>query len=209
MILIDLTGGESHPAYQKFEIENGSRQYDFLRSAVEASLELSRPFLSQTVLKALNFHAIACLHASAGEYRPCQVIVGDYTPPPEYQVPGLMDDFVNQVNRHWVEQDPLVLAAFVLWRLNYIHPFINGNGRTARAACLFVLCVKLGGWLPGAPILPELIRQNRDEYVGIMKRTDESARAGQLNLAELHSFLERLVRQQIESAGLNPASNPH
>ena len=200
MILIDLTGGESHEAYQKFEIENGSRQYDFLRSAVEAAIALDRPFLSQTVLKALNFHAIACLHTSAGEFRPCQVHVGDYDPPPEFQVPGLMDDFVNQVNRRWVETDPIALAGYVLWRLNHIHPFINGNGRTARAACLFVLCVKLGGWLPGAPILPELIRQNRDEYVQIMKALDTNWRAGTLDLSALHIFLQRLLTQQLASA---------
>ncbi|WP_208353023.1 Fic family protein [Pseudaestuariivita rosea] len=200
MILIDLTGGENHKAYQKFEIENGSRQYDFLRSAVEAALEVKRPFLSQTILKALNFHAIACLHTSAGEYRPCKVYVGDYEPPPEFQVPGLMDDFVNQVNRHWMDHDPIVLAAYVLWRLNYIHPFINGNGRTARAACLFVLCVRLGGWLPGAPILPELIRENRDEYVNIMRETDNSVKTGELDLSKLHAFLERLILQQLSSA---------
>ncbi|WP_299589744.1 Fic family protein [uncultured Tateyamaria sp.] len=200
MILIDLTGGENHPSYQKFEIENGSRQYDFLRSAVEASLAVDRPFISQTILKALNFHAIACLHTSAGQYRPCEVTVGNYNPPPMFQVPDLMDDFVNQVNRHWADQDPLVLAAFVLWRLNYIHPFINGNGRTARAACLFVLCVKLGGWLPGTPILPELIRQNRDEYVSIMKAVDESARNGNLDLAGLHAFLGNLLEQQLATA---------
>ncbi len=201
MILIDLTGGEQHPAYQKFEIENGARQYDFLRSAVEAAIALERPFLSQTILKALNFHAIACLHTSAGEFRPCKVYVGEYEPPPEFQVQGLMDDFVNQVNRHWVEQDALALASYVLWRLNFIHPFINGNGRTARAACLFVLCVKLGGWLPGAPILPELIRRNRAEYITIMKETDASLKEGKIDLTKLHEFLSSLLNEQLASAG--------
>lgn len=204
MILIDLTGGENHPSYQKFEIENGSRQYDFLRSAVEASIDVNRPFLSQTILKALNFHAIACLHTSAGHYRPCEVSVGSYSPPPMFQVPDLMDDFVNQVNRYWTEQDPLVLASFVLWRLNFIHPFINGNGRTARAACLFVLCVKLGGWLPGTPILPELIRQNRKEYVDIMKAVDDSAESGNLDLSGLHAFLGKLLEQQLATADGEP-----
>lgn len=200
MILIDLTGGENHPVYQKFAIENGSRQYDFLRSTVEAALGTGRHFLSQAIIKALNFHAIACLHTSAGEYRPCQVTVGDHHPPAEFQVPGLMDDFVNQVNRHWAETDPVALAAHVLWRLNYIHPFINGNGRTARAACLYVLCVKLGGWLPGDPILPELIRRNRDEYVRIMKQVDASFKAGQADLTPLHLFLSRLLEEQLNSA---------
>ncbi|MBC6442565.1 MAG: Fic family protein [Rhodobacteraceae bacterium] len=132
MIVHDLAGGEDHPAYQKLAKANLLRQYDFLRSVVEVSLKLDRPFLSQTVLKALNFHAIACLHSSAGMYRPCRVRVGEKDDFPEpWQIPDQMDDFVNMVNRHWAEWDDFALAAFVLWRLNRIHPFINGNGRTA------------------------------------------------------------------------------
>ena len=148
MILFELTGSEDHPAYQALEVANGNRQYDFLRSIVDASLAMGRPFLSQTVIKALNFQAITCLHTHAGEYRPCQVSVGDYEPPQHFRVPALMEDLVNSVNRMWETADPVALAAFVLWRINHIHPFINGNGRTARAASYFVLCVKIGGWLP-------------------------------------------------------------
>src|SRR5262245_29692588 len=115
---------------------------------------MEKPFLSQHVLKALNFHAIACLHSYAGEYRPCPVEVGEHRPSEHYRVPALMDDLVNSVNRGWDKTDPVVLATYVLWRINNIHPFINGNGRTARAACYFVLCLAQGGWLKGDPILP-------------------------------------------------------
>jgi len=134
---------------------------------------MGRPFLSQHVIKALNFQAITCLHTNAGEYRPCPVTVGQHTPPDHYRVPALMDDFVNTVNRWW-EQDAVALATYVLWRINNIHPFINGNGRTARAACYFVLCLKSGGWLRGATILPELIRQNHNEYVIPIRRVSDS-----------------------------------
>ena len=95
----------------------------------------------------INYHAIACLHTNAGEYRPCSVKVGGYAPPEHYRVNTLMDDFVNVVNHRWDKADPIWLTAYVLWRLNNIHPFINGNGRTARAACYFVLCVKVEGWV--------------------------------------------------------------
>ena len=53
------------------------------------------------MIKAINYHAIACLHTDAGEYRPCPVEVGDYRPPEHYRVDALMDDFVNIVNRRW------------------------------------------------------------------------------------------------------------
>lgn len=176
---------------------NGNRQYDFLRSLVVASLAVGRPFLSQHVIKALNFQAITCLHTAAGEYRPCPVTVGDYVPPEHYRVVPLMDDFVNMVNRSWEATDPVVLAALVLWRLNHIHPFINGNGRTARAAAYFVLCLKTGGWLPGTTILPELLRQNRAEYVAALKAADDSLPTGQINLQVLHALISRLLEEQL------------
>jgi Fic family protein len=37
------------------------------------------------------------------------------------------------VNDRWAEASAVHLCAYVLWRLNWIHPFGDGNGRTARA----------------------------------------------------------------------------
>lgn len=205
MILHNLTGNEAHPSYQKLEVSNGVRHYDFLKSIVDAAVETERPFLSQTVLKALNFHAIACLHPNAGMYRPCPIRVGEKEDfPAHWQLPDLMDDFVNLVNRKWTETHPVLMAAFVLWKLNRIHPFINGNGRTARAACLFILCVSSGGWLPYSPILPQKIRENRDEYVKILQTVDASDEAGALNLQPLIDFLQRLIKEQIDNSALPP-----
>ena len=207
MILFELTGTEDHPIYQELEAANGARQYDFLRSIVMAALGAERAFLSQQVLKALNYQAIACLHTNPGEFRPCPVYVGKYTPPEHYRVQALMDDFVNQVNSFWHQTDPVQLAAFVLWKLNHIHPFINGNGRTARAACYFVLCVKAGGWLPGETILPELLRQNREEYVTALKVADAGPQDEKNHpLAPLHGLVSRLLEQQLASQDQQPAN---
>ena len=207
MILFEICGAnEGHPVYQALEVANGNRQYDFLRSIVGASLAVERPFLSAHIIKALNFQAIACLHAYAGEFRPCDVEVGAYHPPQHYRVDGLMEDFINTVNRTWETADALVLAAFVLWRLNHIHPFINGNGRTARAASYFVLCVKVGQWLPGTTILPELLRRERARYVDALQRVDASAVAGKLDLGPLHALIAELIGEQINGAANPPAS---
>jgi hypothetical protein len=198
MILSECGAGEGSEIYQELEASNGIRHYDFLRSAVLTNLRIDRPFLSTTLLKAFNFHAIACLHTSAGEYRPCQVGVGDHVPPPHYRVAAQMDDFINQVNRAWETAPAMALAAFVLWRLNYIHPFINGNGRTARAASYFVLCVKAQTWFPGDPILPELLRGvNRDEYVAALRHADSSAEKGPADLTPLRDLMDRLLNEQM------------
>lgn len=202
MILHEILGSEQHPVYQDLEISNGNRQYDFLSSIVKASLAVQRPFLSTHVVKAFNFQAITCLHTSAGEYRPCPVKVGEYLPPDHYRVHDLMDDFVNIVNRSWETAEAVALAALVLWRLNHIHPFINGNGRTARAASYFVLCVKLGVWLPGTTILPELLRQSRVRYVEALRKADISLEQGALDLSELHALISELLEKQLQTATL-------
>ena len=102
------------------------------------------------------------------------------------------------VNRSWEKADPVALATYVLWRLNYIHPFINGNGRTARAAAYYVLCVAAGNWLPGDTILPELLRQNRDEYVEALKVADLNfEEAGEPDLRPLHAIVSRLLSSQL------------
>ena len=203
MILFELTNQrEDHPAYRALELANAERHYGFLQSIVEAAVAVNRPFLSQTVIKAINYHAIACLHTNAGEYRPCPVTVGNHNPPAHHRVHDLMDDFVNTVNRQWDSVEPVRLAAYVLWRLNYIHPFINGNGRTARAACYFVLCLKAGGWLGGHPILPELLRQSKETYIQALQVADQG---GEQALNPLCALISSLLNQQLFS---QPLTNP-
>jgi hypothetical protein len=200
VIIYELVNTENHPVYRALEVSNGNRQYDFLRSIVQASLDMGKPFLSQHVIKAFNFHAITCLHTNPGEYRPCEVTVGQHRPPAHYRVSALMDDFVNTINRAWDQTDPVVLATYVLWRINNIHPFINGNGRTARAACYFTLCLRVGNLLPGETTIPELIRRDREEYCAALQLAHDSFNAGALDLSVLHALISRLVEEQLQSA---------
>ena len=200
MILSDILQREDHDVYQALALTNLARQYDFLHSIIGAAVEIDFFRLSPTILKALNYHAIACLHGSAGEYRPHNVTVGEYRPPHYMEVPDLMETFIDTVNNHWNQVDAVSLAAFCLWRLNNIHPFVNGNGRTARALCYYVVCVKMGGEPTGDLILPERIRRNRDEYVEILRETDSN-----LNLSPLRQFLVRLLQEQLSESSRSEA----
>lgn len=200
MVLHELFEDEQHPAYRALASTNLERQYDFLTSIVDAAVAIDRPMVSTGIVKALNHHAICCLHVNAGEYRPCPVTVGRFDPPAHYRVPELMDAFVNEVNRRLETTDVLTLAAYCLWRLTHIHPFINGNGRTARALCYYVVCIKFGRRLSGAPILPELIRRNREECVELLRSADVvSGAEWERALNGLRSFVLRLLNEQIAS----------
>jgi len=212
MILFDLNSSESHPAYQAMAISNGDRQFSFLQSIVSAALQSGQPFLSQAILKALNYHAIACLHTNAGEYRPCPVHVvypdpvDNYLAPEHYRVHALMDNFINMVNVNWQAPDPIHLAAFVLWRLCAIHPFINGNGRTARAAAYFTICVRAGGWLPGTENMTTLLKSHPN-YTNALKHGDATAAAGDVDIGPLAEVVGECLQQQLATAAVSPEAN--
>jgi len=198
--LFELGGcREDNRTYQKVKAENDVRHYDFLHSMIVAALQIGRPLLSQAIIKAINFHAIAGLHYQAGEYRshPIEVRnvgIEDYSDAPNvHRVQLLMDDMVNVINYDWQNSNVIHLAAYALWRINHIHPFCNGNGRTARAVCYFIICVKSNGLLPGTTILPELLRSNRDEYIIALQSGDKG------DLQPLKNLLTELLGEQLSS----------
>lgn len=82
-----------------------------------------------------------------GEYRTKQVIVKSandgqvvFRPPVSVEVPYLVDEFVEWLHSpHIAQLHPIFRAAITHYQLVYIHPFIEGNGRTARALATLVL----------------------------------------------------------------------
>ena len=115
-----------------------------LESIIQASLDKGISLFSHSLIKALNVHAIAGLHSTAGEYRSTEVVVGNFSPVDAALVPSEMDDLALAIQRNWLAAETVNLGAFTLWVINHIHPFVNGNGRTARALCYHVICVKAG-----------------------------------------------------------------
>ena len=177
MIIRNIVGPkESHPVYQELERSNGVRHYDFLNSVISTSISIQYNRISHEIIKAVNYHAIACLHENAGEYRKIPVSVNGNDFPPRFeQVPALMDELVSDVNDNWNNVEVVGLASFVMWKINQIHPFVNGNGRTARALCYYILCTKIGIRQLGNLYFPELVKKNfRDQYVLALKESDKS-----------------------------------
>jgi Fic family protein len=109
-----------------------------------------------------------------------------------------MDRFFSVVHENWEILDhPTVLPAYALWRLNWIHPFIEGNGRTARAACYYLLCLKQRQLLPGRRIVPELIRENREPYYAALRAADVAWERGHFDVSELAVYLSDLLKRQL------------
>jgi len=115
MIVFDITGkNEEHPVYRELARTNGIRHYNFLDSIISTSLQVKHFRITETFVRSINFHAIACLHEGAGEYRNIPVTVGDHRPMPWEDVPKAMEIFVDSVNHSWEKAHPLVLTAFAM-----------------------------------------------------------------------------------------------
>jgi len=84
--------------------------------------------------------------AQPGDYRKIQNYVANsrtkeiiYTPPAPLEVPHLMREFVDWVNLNIEEVSPVLTAGIAQFQLVHIHPFIDGNGRTARLLSTLIL----------------------------------------------------------------------
>lgn len=86
-----------------------------------------------------------------------------------------------------------------MWRLNWIHPFSDGNGRTSRAVSYLVLSLKVGYRLPGTPTIPEQIMENREPYHDALERADEAAARDMIDVSALELMIESMLAKQLLS----------
>lgn len=186
----------------RLEAENTLRQYDRMVELIEDHTRRQAPFrLRVSVISELNRIALEGLTAEAGLFRqmPVEISKSEHSPPQPEQVPGLVDDACYYVNSHLQDTSPTHLAAYVMWRLNWIHPFSDGNGRTARAVSYYTLCSHLGFLLPGEETIPELIASNKSAYYAALDAADRAWVAGSLDLTQMESLLQDyLARQLVE-----------
>lgn len=85
----------------------------------------------------------------------------DYIPPEYSDVPGLLDELIEYVNT--TDDHPLIVAAVVHYQLVTIHPFEDGNGRTARLLSGYVMDLN-GYGFNGIGSLEEYFAYDVDEY---------------------------------------------
>lgn len=109
----------------------------FLESIVDRQEDISEwniRNLHQIILKDID-------NLNAGKYRMENVLIGGakHIPPDYLMVPVLMQKLVYEDNREWIHYHPVVRAALLHGEFVKIHPFIDGNGRTARLLLNLVL----------------------------------------------------------------------
>lgn len=85
----------------------------------------------------------------------------EYIPPEYIDIPELLDELVEYVNT--TDDHPLIIAAIVHYQLVTIHPFEDGNGRTARLMSGYILDY-YGYGFNGIGSLEEYFAYDPDEY---------------------------------------------
>jgi Fic family protein len=133
---------------------------------IEAAIHASTPFvLKPSQVHFLNRIATEGVAFTPGVTRtgPIEISNTTHVPPPAPTVVPYLEEMCEYVNANWAKT-PIHLGAYLLWRLNWIHPFEDGNGRTSRMIAYVVLCVRLGFLLPGTRTIPDQISSDKSPY---------------------------------------------
>ena len=195
------------------EVRNGFRQYDAGVAMAQEAIERGTFKLRPSMLLTLHREALRGISSYAGNFRPSVVNItkSKHRPPNAHLVPGLVEDLCDYVNEHWQDQTAIHLAAYVMWRLNWIHPFADGNGRTSRVASFLVLVVKSGFVPPGKDTIPAQIQNDRSGYFAALDAADAAALEGKIDVKEMEELLSGMLAKQLTSyyseAGGRPLNN--
>jgi len=185
------------------EAENGIRQFDLAVEMIRSFVkDKERPFrLRANLILQLHQAALDGIHPLAGTWRNTKVSIGKskHVPPEAAFVSDEIQDMCEYVNSNWA-MNADHLGAYVLWKLNWIHPFADGNGRTARTVSYVVMSAKLDSLLPGAPTIPEQISANKAPYYAALEKADEHHKEGKIDVSELEDMLNAMLAKQLLSA---------
>jgi len=186
----------------KAEARNGLRQFDLGMSIVEDALAKDHFRLRPSILLSLHRVALEGINAYAGNYRPGGVKIkgSEHKPSGAHLVPELVEDMCDYVNDHWDNATAIHLAAFLMWRLNWIHPFADGNGRTSRIISYVVLCIKSNFILPGLETIPEQIETDRNAYFEALDAADSAYADEKIDVSKMETLLESLLATQLTTA---------
>src|SRR5262245_61685659 len=113
------------------EARNGLLQFDEVVRLIDEANKSQSFKLTPETLQLLHRIAIQDIYTCAGRFRAVRVTIDNtlHQPPPHEDVSRHVDEMCSYVNDNW-NKSALHLSAYVMWRLNWIHPFAGGNGRT-------------------------------------------------------------------------------
>jgi Fic family protein len=182
------------------EIENMEQAMSFIDANVK-DVTFNRAFVSELHKKVVE----GLLPPPKGEgdpipglYRTTSVSIGRsaHKPPEPIQVEGYMDELFTFINKGDEPKYDLLKVAIAHHRFLWIHPFVNGNGRTVRLFT-YAMLVKKGFHVDVGRILnpTAVFCSNRKNYYRYLSLADTGKDKGILSWCE---YLLRGLKNEIE-----------
>jgi len=140
--------------------------------ALEYLFDLVRKDKRQTISEQLirQLHRLIVLETEkewAGRYRNSNVMIGgaDHKPLDAINIPHEMGELIKWWRKNQKKLHPVELAAIIHHRLVYVHPFFDGNGRTARLVMNLIL---MQADFP----LVAILKNDRKKYYRLLAKAD-------------------------------------
>ncbi|QAA33030.1 Fic family protein [Clostridium manihotivorum] len=151
-----LTIGKGKSLREHLEVINHKEAIDYVDDIISKNLDIS-----ERVIRDLHYIILKSIdNKNAGEYRKTNVLISGskHIPVEHFLVKERMIELVDWYNANKEKKHPIEIAAEFHFKFVYIHPFIDGNGRTARLLMNIILMRS------GYPI--SVVRtEDRDRYM--------------------------------------------
>jgi Fic family protein len=188
------------PKKDVLEVQNAIKAYadatSFLPDSVPSFLKAHKTLLKGLLPKPGTFRS-----EGVGIFKGSKVV---HTAPPADRVEWLVKDLFAW-SRKTKDEHPLIRAAVVHYELAFIHPFMDGNGRSAR----FWQHVALVHYAPVFEFVPmeSVIQSRQADYYGSLAKSDEAGASTpfiEFSLQALHDALAQLL-EEVRPLPLNAA----
>lgn len=160
-----ITVGKGKSLREHLEVINHKEAIDYIDDIVSKNLDIT-----ERVIKDLHHIILKSIdNKNAGDYRKSNVLISGsvHRPVEHFLVQEKMIELVDWYNENKDKMHPIELAAEFHFKFVYIHPFIDGNGRSARLLMNLILMRN------GYPI--SVIRNDdREEYMKALEKASST-----------------------------------
>ena len=148
------------PIQDYYEATGHGKAYEYMRTLANSGA----PITEAQILELHRLFYSLVDENAAGKYRTERVFIAgtEYLPPAPENVPTQMREAIAYMQNLYGTVHPIAYAALIHKRLVDVHPFIDGNGRTARL--LMNLALLQAGY--GIAIIPPV---RRGEYIETLR----------------------------------------
>ncbi len=166
------------------EAKNHHEAIHFLYELIEHQ---KKHTISEQLIRSLQQLIIKDIEDSeAGRYRTGNVMItgSKHRPPESYEIPNVMKELIDWIRKNVNRLHPVELAALAHHKLVHIHPFTDGNGRTARLFMNLILMQK------GYPLVV-ILKNDRQKYYRALEKADRG------NTQDIEKFVAQAVERSM------------